>query len=322
MIKTIGTHSGSFHCDEALACFMLHQTDEFANAQIVRSRDPEVLKTCNILVDVGATYEPEKHRYDHHQAGFVETLDSEHTIKLSSAGLIYKHFGKQVVKKIGGITDVKVLDNIYYIVYTKFIEGLDAIDNGIKQYDTDLPARYTINTDLSSRVGQLNPAWNDENPNSDELFKQAMALAGSELVSTIKGLTDIWLPARVIVEESVKNCEWTEFGGVITMKACPWKEHLFSIEKDFQKEGQIKYAIFQDQRGDWMIASVPLNIGSFDNRAPFPVKWRGIRDTKLSEITGIPDCIFVHANGFIGGNKTKEGAYQMAKLSLQILNQK
>ncbi len=24
--KTIGTHSGTFHCDEALGCFLLHQT--------------------------------------------------------------------------------------------------------------------------------------------------------------------------------------------------------------------------------------------------------------------------------------------------------
>jgi hypothetical protein len=31
------------------------------NAEIIRSRDPAVLDTCDILVDVGATYEPEKY---------------------------------------------------------------------------------------------------------------------------------------------------------------------------------------------------------------------------------------------------------------------
>jgi len=30
--KVIGTHSGTFHCDEALAVFMLRQTDEFKDA--------------------------------------------------------------------------------------------------------------------------------------------------------------------------------------------------------------------------------------------------------------------------------------------------
>jgi len=32
----IGTHSGTFHCDEALGCFMLKQTQQFADCDIVR----------------------------------------------------------------------------------------------------------------------------------------------------------------------------------------------------------------------------------------------------------------------------------------------
>ncbi len=63
---------------------------------IIRSRDATLLATCPIIVDVGAVYDASTGRYDHHQRGFSETLDSEHTMKLSSAGLIYKHFGKEV----------------------------------------------------------------------------------------------------------------------------------------------------------------------------------------------------------------------------------
>lgn len=37
-----------------------------------------------------------------------------------------------------------------------------------------------------------------------------------------------------------------------------------------------------------------------------------MRDDELSKIAGIPGCIFAHASGFIGGNKTQEGALQMA----------
>ena len=32
----IGTHSGCFHCDEALACYMLKLLPEYQNASIVR----------------------------------------------------------------------------------------------------------------------------------------------------------------------------------------------------------------------------------------------------------------------------------------------
>ena len=41
-VKRVGTHHGSFHCDEALGCFMIRLTQKFSNAQIVRTRDPQV----------------------------------------------------------------------------------------------------------------------------------------------------------------------------------------------------------------------------------------------------------------------------------------
>ncbi len=53
-----GTHSGSFHCDEALGCFLLQQTTKFGGADIVRSRDPEVLKGLDVVIDVGGVYDP------------------------------------------------------------------------------------------------------------------------------------------------------------------------------------------------------------------------------------------------------------------------
>ena len=46
--KRIGTHDGTFHCDEALACFLLKRTKEFSGASITRTRDPAVLDTVRI----------------------------------------------------------------------------------------------------------------------------------------------------------------------------------------------------------------------------------------------------------------------------------
>lgn len=65
--KTIGTHDGKFHADEALACSLLLMTDAFKGASVNRSRDPEILDKMDIVVDVGGVYDPIKHRYDHHQ---------------------------------------------------------------------------------------------------------------------------------------------------------------------------------------------------------------------------------------------------------------
>ncbi|MEQ2251887.1 hypothetical protein ILYODFUR_015806 [Ilyodon furcidens] len=52
-----------------------------------------------------------------------------------------------------------------------------------------------------------------------------------------------------------------------------------------------------------------------------PEEWRGVRDEALSELSGIKGGIFVHAGGFIGGNKTQEGALEMARRTLQAAAQ-
>lgn len=92
--------------------FMRILLDSFNALVVVRSRDPEILKTLDILVDVGAEYgilshqnividffrpyikDPSRHRYDHHQRGFTETMEIDghrFETKLSSAGLIYRY---------------------------------------------------------------------------------------------------------------------------------------------------------------------------------------------------------------------------------------
>jgi uncharacterized UPF0160 family protein len=45
--------------------------------------------------------------------------------------------------------------------FQEFIEALDGIDNGITQYPNDIQPKYRNRTDLSSRVGWLNPSWNE-----------------------------------------------------------------------------------------------------------------------------------------------------------------
>lgn len=67
------------------------------------------------------------------------------------------------------------LEVVYSRLYHNFIEALDAIDNGVSQFDKTEPAqpKYSVNTDLSARVGNLNPAWNDLKPDVDVRFESA-----------------------------------------------------------------------------------------------------------------------------------------------------
>ena len=95
----ICTHDGAFHCDEALACFLLSRTRTFReNYTIVRTRDVSVIEdeATDVVVDVGGVFDAGRLRFDHHQRSFDEVFGHGFNTKLSSAGLVYREFGKEV----------------------------------------------------------------------------------------------------------------------------------------------------------------------------------------------------------------------------------
>jgi len=125
--KLLGTHSDTFHCDEVMATSLLQYTEEFKKSIIVRTRDQTCLDMLDAQCDVGGIYDAEKRRFDHHQKTFTnhwwEQVDAEklklmkekegsneekikemeekkHTTKMSSAGLVYKHYGREIIKNM------------------------------------------------------------------------------------------------------------------------------------------------------------------------------------------------------------------------------
>lgn len=91
------------------------------------------------------------------------------------------------------------MHTIWLKVYELFMMAIDAIDNGISQWDTkDTPPRYLVKTDLSSRVGNLNPRWDEEDPPEvyDRQFQKAVELTGAEFSDALNYYAKSWLPAR------------------------------------------------------------------------------------------------------------------------------
>lgn len=46
------------------------------------------------------------------------------------------------------------------------MEEVDAVDNGISQWEEGAP-RYALTTTLSARVARLNPTWNQPNQDTE-----------------------------------------------------------------------------------------------------------------------------------------------------------
>ncbi|KAJ1719588.1 hypothetical protein LPJ61_006281, partial [Coemansia biformis] len=216
---------------------------EYSDAKIVRSRDPAVLDTCDIVVDVGSVYDHETKRYDHHQCGFDEQSSGRYKTKLSSAGLVYKHYRKEVIWAIAKDADLSdsEADLLHTKLYSQFIEGI-GIDNGISQYPNDIDAA----TNLSARVGRLNPWWNQPEGDMDERFAGAMALTESEFRERVRYYTLAWLPGRKIVEDAYVDRFGADSSGQIVLfeQYCPWKDHIDTIENEALEDPSLAKLIY------------------------------------------------------------------------------
>ena len=313
----IGTHDGIFHCDEALAVALLRMTEEFANADVLRSRDLGVLERADILVDVGRAYDPENRLFDHHQRGFSETFDgSADGVKLSSAGLVYKHYGREVITGLTGLVGDD-LELVYARVYKTFVKEIDAIDNGVPQCACGAKPTYRIRTNISARVGGLNPRG--DNPSTDVYFGFAVALTHDEFTRCVEEAATHWLPARLIVATAIQGRGETDPCGriIVLEQHGRWKNHLRQLEEEMKLDPLILYVVFEDVSGTYRVQAVGKDGVAFENRKSLPEAWRGRSSSDLCALTGIEGCIFVHASGFIGGNSTQSGAIAMAVLAVQ-----
>lgn len=197
VIKTIGTHSGTFHCDDVTAVMMLkNYLGAAKEAEVVRTRDETVLSTLSLVLDVGGEYNHEKCRYDHHQKSFDTKFKEDGIVKLSAAGLIYKHYGEEIVlnalkelkETLGLDIDLEnqsVLDLVYNDFYDSFMKPIDAQDNGMNAYSTKEKPLYTDLTTLPMRVARLNGMWLNQNVNFDEQFKIAMEVARKDFLENL-----------------------------------------------------------------------------------------------------------------------------------------
>ncbi|KAG0442024.1 UPF0160 protein MYG1, mitochondrial [Dictyocoela muelleri] len=152
------THNGSFHLDEIISTAILKLI--YPTACIKRTRDMDEINTGDIVYDVGSTYDPTKLRFDHHQRGFDETIIN---VKLSSSGLIYRHFYRDLFKIFNVNENHKFFNLIYYEVYDEYFKYADAIDNGINIENVIRQDRFDDNKDFN------NEDLNNEYLNNEDL---------------------------------------------------------------------------------------------------------------------------------------------------------
>ena len=61
------------------------------------------------------------------------------------------------------------------------------------------------------------------------------------------------------------------------------------------------FMVYPSQTGEWHIQTVPVELGSFEDRKKLPAPWAGLSDKELQEVTGLEDGMFCHNGLFIAG---------------------
>ncbi len=295
VVKLI-THNGAFHADDIFSAaalgMMLEREGE--SYEIIRSRDPEALKTGDYLFDVGGIYDENANRFDHHQIGGAG--QGPQGIEYSSFGLVWKKFGE----KLAGSKRAAE------IIQKKLCAPVDAADNGI---DLAIPKSeitpYYIQTFFHSMV----PTWKEDDSKTDEIFLDCVSFARKIIDREI-------LQAQSFLEGEKDVLEAYETSKdkriIILDKNYPF-EHIVLV--NFSEP---LYVVFPRKAGNgWGVKAVRKNPQNFENRKDLPSSWAGLTDQELQKVTGVPDAVFCHRALFMASALSKEGAIKLAQIAVE-----
>lgn len=285
------THSGTFHADEIFATVILSKI--IPNITLIRLQELKEEPSKNAIVyDIGGGM------FDHHQFG--GNGERENGVKYAACGLIWKEYGKEVLKKL----KVEEIDYVFEYVDKNLIQFIDSNDNG-QLPKIDLDYKYVH---ISQIIAFFNPRW-DEKINSDIKFEKALYLAETIFDEFLQDAISK-SKAKEEVEQAIDE---SKDGVMILNKYMPWKD--FVLESLNPKAQKINFVVFPSKRGGYNVYAVPKEKGSFENRKSLPEEWRGLRDENLQKVTGVKTARFCHNAGFICSSEEREDAIKLASMA-------
>ncbi len=285
------THNGTMHADDVFAtAFLSLYFDNFKVARV--NEVPKDISSNVIVYDIG------NGKYDHHQSN---ARIRDNGIKYSSFGLLFEEYGLRYLKKL----KLKNTKAIYNYLVKDFIEGIDAIDNGIFPL---IKADYKVKT-VSDIIKIFNPSYLS-NDSLDEQFVKAVNLAETILIYELKNVV-----GKVEAGVKVKKLLNKTKGPILILdEYLPYEETILT-SLDGKK---IKLVIYPSNRGGYAINTVPISTIDKTSRVYFPKNWGGLSNSDLEEVTGIKGSLFCHTNRFLMTAKDLDTAKKLAEIAIDV----
>jgi len=283
---SIATHNGKFHADDVFSVAALRCI--YPASTLVRTRDLAVIGKADIVLDVGGVYDADAGRFDHHQRGGAGARDNG--IPFSSFGLIWQKYGLELCagnQEVANSVDKGLVSTI------------DAIDCGHVE-------GVATGISLSQTISMFNPTW-QEDSHFDSCFDEAVAFASRILTRFIASASG-GVNAKDIVAKAVENAADPRV--IVLEQYTPWKTTVHTLSQE------ALYVVYPSG-GAWRIQTVPVELGSFEDRKSLPAPWAGLSDKALQQVTGLDDAMFCHNGLFIGGCDSFDNTMKMAAMAVE-----
>jgi uncharacterized UPF0160 family protein len=285
LLRSVGTHDGTFHADEVTACALLILFNLVDVDKLFRTRDDQRLMTCEYVCDVGGVYDPRVKRFDHHQ--------SEYEGELSSAGMVLAYL------KARGIID----DATYLFFNRSLILGIDAHDNGRVQFE---PGFCTFSHVISNFV----PAEYDAPPDvQDQGFFSALDFTLGHLKRLLERYHYIQACREKVREKMAESTTALVFD-----EGLPWMDSFY----DLGGEHHPALFVIMPSSGHWKLRGIPPNtVERMQIRVPLPQEWAGLLGLDLKKVSRIPGAVFCHKGRFVSVWETKADALKALEYVLK-----
>ena len=284
----LGTHNGIFHRDEVLAITILKIVYEDCNITIIRSRDTNVLNTCDVVVDVGGG------TLDHHIKGF--NRHRENGVLYASAGLTWNTYGKKAITKLNQELTEMQINNLFEAIDNDIIVPVDNDDNGFGTIH-----RFSF-------IENMLPVWNEE-IDFDNSFLETVEICEKILRKIIH---------EYISKELVKGdfCKRVyNHIAEIPNQIYPWINEAISYNDNHIEK--VYFVIFPYPDGGWAAQCVPPKENKMEQLKPFPQAWSGLTDSKLEAETKIKGATFCHNFRFFARANSQEAIIEMCKTAIK-----
>lgn len=312
------THDGKFHLDDVASTVMLTHVFGDQITRIVRTRDvPSFYTDGDIVYDVGLQFNPNKGYFDHHQAeGAGYSMCGDTKVPKSSCGLIWDHYGRLYVEHILNHhnLDEQHLDYVYQRMTAQFTQIADAFDNGVI---IDSPSHLHLAAVVegfyspfgSIHTHRLLPLMNERNLTNSQ-FLQAYDMVVSVMENMVFRSYDEAIALHIIQQGTM-----LEEGRILVLsQKTAWTQHIIDHYPNVQF---VIYPFHKELDVIYNISTVPIQVGSFDNRCSLHPGLGAQTTEVVKQQFGIDGFIFTHKALFCGANTTLEGAVAMATLSLE-----